>query len=209
MERPSHIHFDSRHVSNRLPLIGMALSFQVAALWLFVHGFSHYRFATSPPDLTISAIPETPAKQPVRPPEPVMSQPKPVTAEKPIFDTAPGERSAFNVDQRQSPTIVPTVTPPGADRAPVSITATHTVPPYPPIERRIGVEGKVTLRLTVNAEGRVSAAEVVTSSGREGLDQAAQQWIMAHWIYKPALVNGTPAASKALATVIFSLTNER
>jgi len=209
MERPSHIHFDSHRFSNRLPLIGMALSFQAAALWLFVHGFSHYRFADVPPDLTVSAIPETPTKQPVRPPEPVMSHPKPVTAERPIFETAPGERSAFNTEQRQSSTIVPTVTPPGLDRAPVSVAATHTVPPYPPIARRLGVEGKVTLRLTVNAEGRVGAAEVVTSSGRDDLDQTAQQWIMAHWIYKPALVNGAPVASKALATVTFSLTNDR
>ena len=99
--------------------------------------------------------------------------------------------------------------PVGATRAPVSLTATHTVPPYPPIARRLGVEGKVTLRLTVSAEGRVSAAEIVTTSGRDDLDQTAEQWIMAHWFYKPALANGTPVASKARATVTFSLTNER
>jgi protein TonB len=95
------------------------------------------------------------------------------------------------------------------DRAPIGIASTHTVPPYPPIARRIGAEGKVTLRLTVTAEGRVSAAEVVTSSGRDDLDQTAQQWIMAHWIYKPALANGIPMVSRTLATVTFSLTNER
>ena len=55
----------------------------------------------------------------------------------------------------------------------------------------------------------VSAAEVVNTSGRDELDQAAQQWILAHWSYKPALAAGVPVASKVLATVTFSLTNER
>jgi protein TonB len=90
----------------------------------------------------------------------------------------------------------------------MSIAATHTAPPYPPIARRIGAEGKVTLRLTVTAEGRVSQADIVTSSGRDDLDQTAQQWIMAHWKYKPALANGVAVVSKTLATVTFSLINE-
>jgi protein TonB len=97
----------------------------------------------------------------------------------------------------------------GIDRALAGIPGTHTVPPYPPIARRIGAEGKVTLRLTVSAEGKVTATEVISSSGRDDLDQSAQQWIMAHWIYKPALANGAPAVSQTLATVVFSLTNER
>jgi protein TonB len=127
----------------------------------------------------------------------------------PIFDTAPGEKSVVNVEPRQSSTSSQTMPPSAPDHAPVSIAATHTVPPYPPIARRLGVEGKVTLRLTVSVEGRVSRAEVVTSSGRDDLDQTAQQWIMAHWRYKPALANGVAAASQTLATVTFSLINER
>ena len=83
--------------------------------------------------------------------------------------------------------------------------STHTVPPYPPIARRMGAEGKVTLRLTVSAEGRVTQAEIVTSSGREELDQAAQAWIVAHWTYRPARTTGPPVASQVLATVTFSL----
>ena len=63
MERPSHIVFANRHFSHRLPLIGLALSFQAAALWLFIHGFSHYRFQTVPPDLTVSTIPDTPTTE--------------------------------------------------------------------------------------------------------------------------------------------------
>jgi protein TonB len=94
-------------------------------------------------------------------------------------------------------------------RAAIGIASTHTLPPYPPVARRIGAEGKVTLNLTVTAEGRVAQADIVTSSGRDDLDQTAQQWIVAHWAYKPALENGVPAVSHTLATVTFNLINER
>jgi TonB family protein len=65
------------------------------------------------------------------------------------------------------------------------------------------------LRLTVSAEGRVTRAEVVTSSGREELDQAAQAWIVAHWAYRPALDNGAPVSSQVLTIMTFSLASER
>ena len=93
--------------------------------------------------------------------------------------------------------------------AAVGIVSTHTVPPYPPIARRIGAEGKVTLRLTVSTEGRVTQADVESSSGHDELDQTAQQWIMAHWAYKPAQENGVPVVSHVLATVTFNLAAER
>ena len=67
----------------------------------------------------------------------------------------------------------------------------------------------MTFRLTVTAEGRVGQAEVVTSSGRDDLDQTAQQWIFAHWTYKSALKDGIAVVSHTLASVTFSLVNER
>ena len=210
MERPSHIKFASHHFSHRLPLIGLALSFQAAALWLFMHGFSNYRIQNIIHDITVVAVPEKPTQERVKPPDPVLIKPKPVTAEKPIFETdrPPIDNKAIHADTDQKPVVV-AVRPVVPDRGVVGITATHTVPPYPPIARRIGAEGKVTLRLTVTAEGRVSEADVVTSSGRDDLDQTAQQWIMAHWTYKPAMANGAPVVSKTLATVTFNLINER
>ncbi len=42
------------------------------------------------------------------------------------------------------------------DRAAVSIALTHTSPPYPTIARRLELEGRVMLRLTILADGRVS-----------------------------------------------------
>jgi protein TonB len=210
MERPSHIIFStqSRYFSHRLPLIGLALSFQAAAVWLFMHAFVPQGFHLPPGPITFTPFDDPPQPR-VKPPEPTL---KPLPIPKPAdplsgvtFD--PPERGTITVSPVQEPRPAE-ANPTGITRAPVSITATHTAPPYPPVARRIGVEGKVTLRLTVTAEGRVAQADIVTSSGRDDLDQTAQAWIVAHWTYKPALANGTPAVGHTLATVVFSLINE-
>ena len=208
MERPSHIIFDtqSRHFSHRLPLIGLALSFQAAAVWLFMHAFVPQGFHLPPGILKVDWLPEKPATQTPPPPPPQMREKIDLPpAPQPQFDTQTARNTitTASIAPAQQPTVSA-----GPDRASVSITNTHTAPPYPPIARRIGVEGKVTLRLTVNAQGRVAQAEIVTSSGRDDLDQTAQAWIVAHWTYKPALANGAPAASQTMATVVFSLINE-
>jgi protein TonB len=210
MERPSHIIFDtqSHYFSRRLPWIALAFTLQFAMFWLFTHGLAGHRIVDIIRDIEVTPIPKQEVTESVKPPEPLLTKPQPVRVEQPIFgiERSP-DAQTISADAGQKEASLVT-RPVGPDRAPVSITATHTVPPYPPIARRIGAEGKVTLRLTVTVEGRVSQADIVTSSGRSDLDQTAQQWIVAHWIYKPALDHGVPIASQSLATVTFSLTNE-
>jgi len=191
--------------------LGLAVCLQLSVAWLLTQDLINRRIAnTIPPWIDVVPLPQEQLEGLLPPPpEPTLITPDSLAVVPPLFDTAPGENSVVNVEPRQSSTSSQTMPPSAPDHAPVSIAATHTVPPYPPIARRLGAEGKVTLRLTVSVEGRVSRAEVVTSSGRDDLDQTAQQWIMAHWRYKPALANGVAAASQTLATVTFSLINER
>jgi protein TonB len=210
MERPSHIIFDtqSRYFSHRLPLIGLALSFQAAAVWLFMHAFVPQGFHLPPGVIKVDWLPEKPATETPPPPPPRMPEKLELPHVPPTpFGTDVGTVRNTITTTSIAPAQQPSA-PPQPDRAPLSITATHTAPPYPPIARRLGVEGKVTLRLTVTAEGRVAQADIVTSSGRDDLDQTAQAWIVAHWTYKPAMANGAPAPGHTLATVVFSLINE-
>jgi periplasmic protein TonB len=207
MERPSHIIFDtqSHYFSRRLPWIGLAFTLQFAMFWLFTHGLAGHRIADIIRDIEVVPVTKREVVESLKPPEPVLTKPQTVKLEPPLFttDRNPGEKT-ISVEEGQKEAMSRPV---GPDRAPLGIASTHTVPPYPPIARRIGAEGKVTLRLTVSPDGRVSQADIVTSSGRADLDQTAQQWIVAHWIYKPALDHGVPAISQSLATVTFSLTN--
>ena len=212
MERPSHIAFE-RHqpFSRRLPLVAMAIGLQLAGFWLFTHGLATGIIHFIPGDIDVVPIPENPLP-PVKPPEPKITKrldvpfvpPVVFTTQEPsngnggITATLPHGGDAGGTGTREN--IV---------HAAVGILSTHTVPPYPPVARRIGAEGKVTLQLTVSVEGRVTSAEIMTSSGRDELDETAQAWILAHWAYKPALENGVPVVSHVLATVTFSLAAER
>ena len=64
-------------------------------------------------------------------------------------------------------------------------------PAYPPLSRRLREEGKVVLRVLIEADGSASRAEIRSSSGYERLDQAALQTVL-RWRYLPAKRNGVP-----------------
>jgi len=207
MERPSHITFDtqSHYFSHRLPMIGLALSLQFVGVWMFAHGLMDRVIHIGPGIIEVVKIPDV-VKQPEKPPEPhIQTKLTKETAVEPKFKWEKTTGETFFPPQPPNDPPHPT----GQDRALAAVAGTHTVPPYPPVARRVNAEGKVTLRLTVSTEGKVTAAEIVSSSGRDDMDQTAQQWIMAHWAYKPALDNGVAVVSHVLATVNFSLINAR
>lgn len=75
---------------------------------------------------------------------------------------------------------------------------------YPEEARRRGWEGRVLLRLSINAEGRVTRAEVIQSSGYRILDEAAARAVRS-WRSKPAHVGGRPVATVEVQPVRFRL----
>jgi len=207
MERPSHMIFDTYPHNNtvrRLPMLGLALGLQAAGLWLFTYGLMSGLIPIAHGPIVLVPIPEKTVDERVKPPEPHLKKPEKMTVEAPKFktDRSPGGTAIHTGDGPRP--LAETNPPMPPDRSLIGIASTHTVPPYPPIARRIGAEGKVILRLTVSAEGRVTQADIVTSSGRADMDEAAQQWILAHWRYKPIL---GAAVGHTLASVAFSLVN--
>lgn len=66
-------------------------------------------------------------------------------------------------------------------------------PPYPPLSKRLGEEGRVVLRVRIEADGTASQAEVQKSSGYDRLDQTALQTVL-RWRYVPGKRNGVPEA---------------
>ncbi|MFN0064127.1 MAG: TonB family protein [Myxococcaceae bacterium] len=66
-------------------------------------------------------------------------------------------------------------------------------PPYPEEARRAGVEGRVTLRITVDDNGTVTSANVLSGIGY-GLDEAARTGILKSR-FKPAIKAGRPIAT--------------
>ncbi len=66
-------------------------------------------------------------------------------------------------------------------------------PPYPPLSRRLGEQGKVVLRVLIGADGTAQKAEIRQSSGFERLDQAALATVL-KWRYVPGKRGGVPEA---------------
>ena len=66
-------------------------------------------------------------------------------------------------------------------------------PPYPPMSRRLGEQGKVVLRVLISADGTAQKAEIRQSSGFERLDQAALATVL-KWRYVPGKRGGVPEA---------------
>jgi protein TonB len=77
-------------------------------------------------------------------------------------------------------------------------------PLYPRSARERGVEGKVSVKVWVTAEGSVDRAEVVRSSGSELLDRAAHESAL-EARFKPALKAGVPTAAEKTMVITFSL----
>ncbi|WP_226459085.1 energy transducer TonB [Quatrionicoccus australiensis] len=80
----------------------------------------------------------------------------------------------------------------------------NPAPPYPALARRMGEEGKVILRVSVNPQGSADSVEIKTSSGSPRLDEAAQKTVR-NWKFIPAKRGDTAIQSWVLVPIIFKL----
>jgi len=74
---------------------------------------------------------------------------------------------------------------------------------YPTLARKLGIEGQVVLAITVEADGHVSVARVVSGPGH-GLNEAAQG-AMLRARFRPATKGGKPVATDLRYTYTFAL----
>jgi protein TonB len=59
-------------------------------------------------------------------------------------------------------------------------------PAYPPIALQQGLQGSVTLSITVDETGLITAIAVKQSSGSPLLDRSALEFVRKHWIIPPS-----------------------
>jgi protein TonB len=79
----------------------------------------------------------------------------------------------------------------------------RSLPQYPRLARRLGVEGTVTLRLAIDASGKLSGVEVIQSAGH-GFDEEALRAVQQS-SFAPAVREGRPIACLALLQIRFQL----
>ncbi len=80
----------------------------------------------------------------------------------------------------------------------------NPAPAYPPLSRRMGEEGKVVLRVSVNAQGSADSVEIRTSSGSQRLDESALNTVR-NWKFIPAKRGNTAVQSWVLVPINFKL----
>ncbi len=86
----------------------------------------------------------------------------------------------------------------------VRVAAENRPPGYPLAARRLGLEGRVLLRVEVDRTGAVKHVAITKSSGHRLLDEAARR-AMDKWRFLPAMVNGEAASGAVDVPVSFRL----
>ena len=163
-------------------------------------------------DLLPAEAPKPPQVKPllVSKPEPVRQKPAPT----PKAPTPPIEATTSTVPAPAAPVAAPAEAkpaPPAPAAEPVVSQARfdadylrNPAPAYPPLSRRMGEEGKVILRVSVNPQGTADSVEIKTSSGSVRLDEAAQRTVR-NWKFIPAKRGDAAVQSWVLVPIIFKL----
>ena len=212
------------------PLL-VVVSLHVAFLYALQAGLMH-RVALAPVVREVIATLIRP--EPPKPPPPPKMEPQKPPAAKPIAKplpppnpyvapviTMPSE-TAITLPPPPEPVPVPfepaapLIAPP-APPAPAAPEPMPVLPPrfdaaylnnppptYPAVAKRKGDEGKVMLRVRVDAQGRAEDVQVKTSSGSFRLDDAALATVR-EWRFVPARQGDRAVAAWVLVPIVFKL----
>ena len=80
-------------------------------------------------------------------------------------------------------------------------------PVYPPRCLRMGIEGRVRVRVLVGENGKVQEVTLDRSSGESALDESALEAVRS-WRFEPARRNGVPVRAWAIVPVEFKLLDQ-
>ena len=178
---------------------------------------------TEPPQPELPAPPPPPAPAP---PEPVKSKaptlppaPQPLA----IADTTPTPNAPVVAPAPPAPlppmnapvaAVAPTAAPPAAPAPAPKVELPRSdadylnnpKPPYPPVSKRMGEQGRVIVRVYVSENGHPQKSELRTSSGFDRLDATAVATVM-RWRFRPGMRGGAPEAMWVSVPIDFTLDN--
>lgn len=135
------------------------------------------------------------------------SRPRPVTA-KPIPARTTAEASTAS-PAAPAPAATAPASPKGGE--PVRVAPrfdaaylNNPAPPYPPLSRRLGEQGRVLVRVFVTPDGAPAQVELRQSSGHRRLDAAAEAAVR-RWRFVPARRAEQPVGAWVLVPISFNL----
>ncbi|WP_310313110.1 TonB family protein [Hydrogenophaga palleronii] len=213
----------STRIPQRLAVVCAVIGLHVVGLWAMQSGLLSRVVETVVPVQVIAEmieapqpeIPPAPPPPPAPKPEPVIQKPRPVVKPVPRPEPVPIAEPLPQVAEPATITAPPP--PPPVAQAPATAPSVQTEavqqpapprielpssdadylnnprPAYPALSRRLGEQGKVVVRVFIDANGTATRAEIRTSSGYERLDQTALQTVQ-RWRYVPGKRNGVAEA---------------
>ncbi len=206
MRRPSHLAVAGHNGSSRAGSIAIVVALHVAAIFGLVAALN--QGALMRQLQVLRAAIDTPKEipRPPPPPPPDFVKPPPPVAIAPVFSVAsPAPAPITTV-----PKLPPAAPAPPVVHAPASnplrpILRTHTLPPYPPIARRLNEEGTSLIEVTVTTRGTVSDCVIAQSSGSQRLDTAACDYVKQHWRWEPPTIAGKAVSAKTRIAIKWNL----
>lgn len=142
-----------------------------------------------------------------KPPEPKPLIAAPVPVPSPAFTAPPPPAPAPAPEPPPAPAVVAAVPVPVVALTPPRFDARYLnnpPPAYPALSRRLGEEGRVVLRVLVDASGSADEVVIRDSSGHERLDGAARDTVR-RWRFVPAKRGEQPIAAWVLIPISFKL----
>lgn len=201
-----------------LGLCRSSMLFVVALHVAMVWGLFQMKLLAVPAPLTVLSVSLlTPAE--VIKPEPVIVPPQPKPIERWPTPVLPPTQLAAAAD---SPAPIAAMVPPApagavaptpAASAPAAVPTEprfdvdyldNPKPLYPAISRRLSEQGRVVLRVHVEADGRAADVQLHTSSGSPRLDQSALETVR-RWKFVPAKLDQQTVAAWVLVPIAFIL----
>jgi len=209
MERPTS--FAALGKSSRLGSAAVVAAIHVAAIFGLLTALN--QGALMKELRIIQAVIDAPAETPREPPPPPPDFVKPTPpvaivpefAIRPVTVTPP---SVTTVPAKPAPAPAPAA--PAPISAPSSdplrpIMSTHTLPPYPPIARRLNEQGTTLMALTISPKGDVSECSITESSSSARLDEAGCDFVKAHWRWRPPTNAGKPVSARTHVSIKWDL----
>jgi len=202
-------------LSRNYIIAGSVVLFHAAALWALQTGLVRRTVELIVPVEMLSELISPPAPQAQTPPEPKppapvkqpapqkvqRAAPQPVALAEPTPSPAPSAPVGTAEPQPPAPPVAAAVAAQPAPAPPTRLELPSSdadylqnpKPAYPPLSRRLGEQGKVTVRALIGADGAVKSASVGQSSGHSRLDDAAVAAVL-KWRFVPGKRGGVAEA---------------
>lgn len=209
--------------ARRIGPLGLIILLHIGFFYALQSGLLRQAAQALPMEVFASFI--TPEAPPAPKPQPAPPKTVPIVKRSvaptpvPVVNTTPSPQAITAAPQAPSApataeTAAPTVSAPPAPAAPaapktISSGVAYIQPPqpeHPPLSRRMGEEGRVVLRVLVNAKGHPERVEVQKSSGFPRLDEAGRQAVL-RALFRPHVDDGQAVAVYASVPINFQLNN--